>query len=120
MAFPVQVAAAGLSHPLSSFNWSKEKAVRDQLVNVHIRCRCGQTFPGCVNVEQQVPKNLQCTPSGGGGGGGGDRRIRCPSGRHHVCFESIEDLEKATKEVMRARGWGRFMKDGFVPALCDG
>ncbi len=32
---------------------------------------------------------------------------------------AFEDLEKATKEVIRARGWGRFMKDGFVPVPCD-
>jgi hypothetical protein len=91
--------------------------MRSELLTIEIRCRCGETFPGCVNVEQQVPPKLQCTPRGGGGGG--DGRIRCPNGDHHVCFEGIEHLRKKAKEVVRARGWGQYMKDGFVGVECD-
>lgn len=91
---------------------------RTPLLNVRARCRCGGEIPACVRVDRQVPPKLQCVPSGAGGSGG-DGRIRCPRCRH-VCFESIQHLEKASNAATQRPNWGHFMEDGFVPVSCEG
>ncbi len=85
-------------------------------VKVIIRCRCGEQVTGwCVRIERNVPANLRCSPNFGGGGGGGSRAILCPRG--HRCFDSAEDLERAT-EVLTRGGWGRWQREGAVIVEC--
>lgn len=89
---------------------------RGQQLSIRIICRCGESAPGCLSVDRQVPPKLQCAP-GGGGSGAADHRIRCGKCRH-VCFEDVEQLRRAVHEVLRSPSWGHYMSDGYVPVPC--
>jgi hypothetical protein len=82
-------------------------------VRIQIRCRCGETFPGCIRISRNVPAPLRCTPAPGPRGA--SRSVVCPKG--HLCFGDLEDLRRAVESLV-SRGWGRWQREGAVVVEC--